>query len=125
MPAPDQVGQGESYIFTADIDDSELENPVYSLSAKQYPDDDPLFSRTVTKTNGKLIIQLTPAETDSMAVGLWYLIIDADDGDENVEWETRIQVKKYWVSLEPLYDALNAPLFDANDAQLFAPVYYG
>lgn len=97
MAAPAQVKQGESFTCEVDISSSTLTSPTYTLEAKQYPDDSASFSRAVTLTNEKLIITITPEETESLDIGLWWLIVKAIDIDEEDHYHERIEIKKAWL----------------------------
>ena len=98
MSAPDQVRQGANYDFTFTLEGLSLSAFTYLLEAKQFPDDTATISRTVTlNKNNTVPVTITPTETASMAIGLWYLIVKSTDADETIHSEKRIQITKAWL----------------------------
>lgn len=97
MSAPDQVPQGTNYSFTFQLDGENLTAFTYTLEAKQHPGDTAAFSRVVVPNSvGLISITVTPAETAALDIGLWYLIIQAVDSDEDIHSTRRIQITKAW-----------------------------
>jgi hypothetical protein len=94
---PDKVRQGSTYEFSFDVEGDSISAFTYTLTAKQYPDDTTAFTKTLTTIEDNTVFAaLSSSETASLDVGLWYLIVDADDPDENLNYERRVQVVKAW-----------------------------
>ncbi len=104
MPAPDQVAQGENYDFSqtlgegVETGDNNIDGFTYRVDVKQFPDDVAAISKALNNVSGPTVKgTLTPAETATLAIGLWYLIITSVDLDEEIQTTRRIQVVKTWV----------------------------
>ena len=98
MASPDKIAQSGNYDFVFTLEGESLSAFTYLLEAKQYPADTALISRAVTVNNaGDVKVTLTPAETATMAVGLWYLIVKSTDTDETIQSTRRLQVTTPWI----------------------------
>jgi len=96
MPAPDQIPQGTSYYFIADAC-GVFEDAIYTLEVKQFPGSDPVIEKEGSAISSKIEFILTPEETASLEVGLWYLIRTTTLPNWYVEARKRVQVTKAWV----------------------------
>lgn len=98
MAAPESVDQGENHDFHFSLEGTGLSGFVYTLEAKQYPGDTASISRTVTADSNNVVkVTVTPAETASLDVGLWYLTLRSVDTDETINESKRIQITKAWI----------------------------
>lgn len=98
MSVPDQVQQGTNYDFCQTLNGDEVASFTYQLDVKQFPADVSSISRILTDVEGNTVKgTLTPAETDPLAIGLWYLIITSTDSDETIKETRRIEIKEKWV----------------------------
>lgn len=98
MSSPDQVQQGTNYDFCQTLDGVDVASFTYQVDVKQFPADISSISKALTDIDGNTVKgTLTPSETDTLAIGLWYLIITSTDPDEVIKETRRIEVKEKWV----------------------------
>jgi len=95
MPAPDQIRQGSSYYFIAESC-PEFDNAEIKFYVKRFPDDEPVIEKTGTSKDGQIEFVLTPEESASLDVGLWYLIRTTTLPNWYVEARKRVQIVKAW-----------------------------
>ena len=95
MPALDQIPQGTSYYFIADAC-GVFEDAIYTFEVKQFPGSDPVIEKEGSAINSKIEFILTPDETASLDVGLWYLVRTATLPNWTVDAVKRVQITKGW-----------------------------
>lgn len=95
MPAPDQIPQGTSYYFVAEVC-PELASAEYGFEVKRFPDDEPAITKQGAPSNGQIEFILTPEETETLDIGLWYLVRTINLPECHVEATKRVQITKKW-----------------------------
>jgi len=102
IPKPaNRIAIGESYDFEALFVPqgltNEIEDFTYTFEVKQHPGDTATISGTLTTlNNGYITGTLTQAQTGTLSVGLWQLVITATDGTEKQTQVQRLEVKEAW-----------------------------
>lgn len=95
------IKKGESLVFDFDIGDTPVDNYSCTITAKQYPEDEPSINRTVSiDSSGSWSGYLTSTETSKLAVGMWILnarIVNSVT-NEQVDIPVRFQVSPSWTS---------------------------
>jgi hypothetical protein len=91
------VRQGETYASELALSGDDPDGFTYTMSVLQYPDDTPAISRALTLDDNKAQIALTSAETAALAVGQWFIHVQASDADEDVRAQERIHIAKGFV----------------------------
>ena len=103
---PNTVKQGGTFDFSFDL--TGLQNTAFTvtMSVLQYPGDTPAISRTLTYGTGYdedgneiegYLGTLTAAETAALAIGKWYIHVEAVDSDEELPELIPLYVEKGWV----------------------------
>lgn len=93
--APEQVKQGNSFRYVADVG-QELDSAIFTFEVKQYPNADPVIEKEGSAQSGKIEFVLTPEETASLDVGLWYLVKTTTLAGWVTETTQRVQIVKAW-----------------------------
>ena len=94
---PNRIRQGATFDFDFDISGASESGFTTTMSVMQYPGDTPAISRALTYTDGSFKGTLTSAETAALAVGQWFIHVQAADSDEDLREPIKLYISKGWV----------------------------
>ena len=101
------VKQSESYDFTFDLDNPRESKSgwVCTATLREFPDDSPIIDRVIPLNDSTNLWSsfLTTTETDTLAIGLYYLTgtkVKAGTGEEQQD-NIRIFISERWVTAVP------------------------
>ena len=99
LPGPaNQLIKGKTYDFKSLFESDTVASYTYSFQVKKYPGDVATISRALTVlNNGYITGTITAAESATLSVGLWQIIVTGTDGTESQDHIQRVQVKEAWV----------------------------
>ena len=92
----DIVRQGRSYTFGFELSGQSASAMTVVASVKQYPDDSPAISRTLSYISGEFVGTLTGADTAALDTGQWFITCNATDSDEDISDSIKIYITKGW-----------------------------
>ncbi len=96
--AASQLIKGKTYDFKSLFESDAVASYSYSFQVKKYPGDAAAISRALTALSaGHITGTITAAESATLSVGLWQIIVTGTDGTESQDHVQRVQVKEAWV----------------------------
>ena len=91
------VQQGGTFSFNAGFSGDDVSGLTVNIAVKQYPGDTAAIERAIAYSNGSFPGTLTSVETAALAVGQWFIHIQATDSDEDIRAPIKLYVSKGWV----------------------------
>ena len=96
MNAPNTVEQGRTYDFDFALSGEDATAFTTTFNVLQYPGGTPAITRAMTVEDCKYIGSLTGVETAALAVGQWFISINAVDSDEDLAEPVKLYVTAGW-----------------------------
>jgi hypothetical protein len=91
------VRQGATFDFSYDVSGENESGFTVTMAVMKYPGDTPAITRSLVYTDGSFIGSLTSAETAALAVGQWFIHVQASDSDEDLRSPIKLYISKGWI----------------------------